>query len=497
MKINAGTNNTDIINNIKEPKNKKTNKNSSVDKNFKKVLKNKDNVKTSEKNNKYENKIKDSNESLIKKDVFDSTDEKISRSKITKNEKDTKVLEGTKNINSLTNENDAELVIDNECASTIDESLISNIMLNEFDQSYLEIDTLVGSFEDIKIIEEDFSDVDMQTLVSLLLLTNNKETINEYGISKEKFEFYFKEIKSGKSFDEIIQSEGFKLQSSKVVNFEKIEKLLGNISKKIESLDTDDAKSILSSKSDPVKDIIIKALNSKGVSNEEIKSFNMKLKSSNSVSEEIKIDILSNSDIYKNNSKFQSSDSSQEDGFADNKKEDNFLSKIVLEDENTNNFDLGIQRIKNFSVISNENKTPSVNRFTMKTDLNNIVSNMTKNNLKELVVKVNPGNLGEVSIKIVSESDSMKAIIKFSSKETYSLINTQEIKQYLNTENIKISDVEISLYNDDTTFFGDESAFMNEEKENEKYEKSNADNDYIDLDDETNENAIASLDIII
>ena len=80
---------------------------------------------------------------------------------------------------------------------------------------------------------------------------------------------------------------------------------------------------------------------------------------------------------------------------------------------------------------------------------------MSNNGLKELTVKVNPGNLGEITIKLVQEDGVMKANLKANSKETTDLLsqNLADIKKQLGEQNIKIADVNIELYQDDTTFF--------------------------------------------
>lgn len=64
--------------------------------------------------------------------------------------------------------------------------------------------------------------------------------------------------------------------------------------------------------------------------------------------------------------------------------------------------------------------------------------------------------------------NEVKANISTASKELYNYINSDEIKNMLNQENIKVSEVNISLYQEDTTFFKEGSEFNgrgNNEKE--------------------------------
>ena len=130
---------------------------------------------------------------------------------------------------------------------------------------------------------------------------------------------------------------------------------------------------------------------------------------------------------------------------------------------------------------------------------------MQNNSIKELTVKVNPGTLGEITIRMVAEGDTLKANIHTANKETYNLINSQEIKNVLNTENIKVTEVNISLYNEDTTFFRENGDFSGElSKQNNKH--GNRENDnynngmYASDDDETQEDekpGISRLNIFV
>lgn len=360
------------------------------------------------------------------------------------------------------------------------------------------------TFDDIKIIDDNFDDIDMTALVSLLLIVNNKKNLEIDDINVEDFKICAKEFLSGKTIEDIALDGTLDSMSVKKEQLFKIKDFLGNIVDNMESVEAVKEQIVLNNMS-PAKDNIIKALNSKGLTDEEIKMFNMILKAKNiladdnkvtSISEGIKLDIISESDIIKNTQSSSEFLSNSDDSTSD--KDDEFLSRILLDDKSKDSFDLGMQRLKTFSVVSEPKVEQSISKFTIKTDIANFVSNMTKSNIKELVVKVNPGNLGEVSIKLVSDSDNMKAIIKFSSKETYAFINTQDIKQHLTTENIKISDVEISLYKEDATFSNGESSFEQEGFDRKYQNSQNEDYKISNIDEAVDEElGISSLDIII
>ncbi|MBU3135975.1 flagellar hook-length control protein FliK [Clostridium gasigenes] len=141
-------------------------------------------------------------------------------------------------------------------------------------------------------------------------------------------------------------------------------------------------------------------------------------------------------------------------------KEDKLLAKILGGNENAglNNQNTLINRlnVKSTEVI----KEPMVvSKETMDTDIIKNVKFMMKNAVAELKVKIYPKELGEMTIKLLSEEGILKADIKAISKETYNLLNSNlnEIKKSLEQQNIKIHEVNIGLYSDDPTYHGGES----------------------------------------
>lgn len=272
-----------------------------------------------------------------------------------------------------------------------------------------------------------------------------------------------------------------------------------------------------------VKDVIVKVLNEKGLSNEDIRELNMslkivkhslvnhlndidplnKIKTTEVLNDNLdseKVNLSSQQTLDVENSKMNqgdTSDSSKEslNGKDTKSKEENFLSKLLTEDKSV--FDLNIQRMKDFSNIPKVDSKVVINKESINMDIKSAVLNMTKVNMKEMIVKVNPGNLGEISIKLMAEADSMKAIIKVNAKETYALISAQDIKQHLSNENIRISDVEIELYKEDTTFFNESNEFMSKDEEKRNYSETSK-NEFVEFEDDVEEEiTLSSLDIII
>lgn len=173
-------------------------------------------------------------------------------------------------------------------------------------------------------------------------------------------------------------------------------------------------------------------------------------------------DMLKNSSSYSQDQSSSSEDNSEMFSSKDISKEDKFLNSL-LDDKKDNAVDNKINifasRTQNIQGQNAVQRGLTVNKATFTHDLIQDVKYMSTNNLKELTVKVNPGNLGEITIKLVQEDGLMKANLKANSKETTALLsqNLAEIKRELGDQNIKISEVNIELYNDDTTFFKDGS----------------------------------------
>lgn len=150
----------------------------------------------------------------------------------------------------------------------------------------------------------------------------------------------------------------------------------------------------------------------------------------------------------------------------------------ILNDEEDNKVTTKFTLINNNISSRNIEKVDApkvINRANMVEDIVKSVKYMNSNNIKELVVRINPKELGEVAIRVIQEDGIMKANLKASSKETYSILsqNLGDIKRYLGEQNIKIQQVDISLY-EDTTYFKEEfqgQAFNQERREKQPFNK--------------------------
>lgn len=185
---------------------------------------------------------------------------------------------------------------------------------------------------------------------------------------------------------------------------------------------------------------------------------------------------------------------------GEQKGEEDILAKLMTMDEDTNKVkDYIVEDTPIFTEVLNskndvasniisEVKPVAVSRETVATDVVSNVKYMVKNQVEQLTVKIYPKELGEITIKIISEDGIMKADIKSTSKETYNLLNSnmEEIKKHLSNESLIIKEVNIDLYEDTTYYSGQGfSNEFNDERNKENYFVE--DNDSINIHKEENE----------
>lgn len=153
-------------------------------------------------------------------------------------------------------------------------------------------------------------------------------------------------------------------------------------------------------------------------------------------------------------------------------KEDKFLSGLLSDnskDEKT------LPKVVQFTPLSSATSTnevstesPVISKNTVVQDVIKTFKYMEDSSLKELTVKIKPKELGEITIKLITQGEIMKASINASNKEAYDLLNSKvpEIKHALNTQNIKIEDVSIDFNDSFQSFQSGEGNFSREERNN-------------------------------
>jgi len=152
---------------------------------------------------------------------------------------------------------------------------------------------------------------------------------------------------------------------------------------------------------------------------------------------------------------------SSENGSSDDKflknllsgdKADTKISKVV-------SFMNQFETVKTIDTTKVQNTDLVINKNNIEVDVIKSVKFMELNNIKDLTVKMNPKELGEITIKLTMESGIMKASISAQNKDTYNLLNhnIQDISDRLKNMDIKIQSLDINVY-EDSTFFSKDSS---------------------------------------
>ena len=176
-------------------------------------------------------------------------------------------------------------------------------------------------------------------------------------------------------------------------------------------------------------------------------------------------------EILPENQMESSSNSSKDNKFpGNNSSEDKFLSNLLGEDKDEKKISKAVNFMNQFETVKNMD-TSKVQTSNLVIDKNNfevdVIKNikfMEANNIKDLTVKMNPKELGEITIKLTMESGIMKANISAQNKDTYNLLNQhiQDISDKLKNMDIKIQSLDINIY-EDSTFFSKDSNERNEQ----------------------------------
>lgn len=150
--------------------------------------------------------------------------------------------------------------------------------------------------------------------------------------------------------------------------------------------------------------------------------------------------------------------------FVKDKEEDAVFKPINLMASPTNKLEVSTENIKVEELV--------IKKETMVDDIVKTVKFMDNGSLKNLTVKINPKELGEMVISIVMEDGKIKANVTASNKEAYNLINANlnEINNKLENSQIKIQNFTLNLYEDATFFKGENN--QDKPREDRKEHKS-------------------------
>ncbi|MBU3111785.1 flagellar hook-length control protein FliK [Clostridium lacusfryxellense] len=167
--------------------------------------------------------------------------------------------------------------------------------------------------------------------------------------------------------------------------------------------------------------------------------------------------------------------------------EEKFLKSLMGEDKDETKISKAVNFMNQFESVKTSETPKIVASNNLVIDKNNFEVDVIKNikfmeinNIKNLTVKMNPKELGEVTIRLTMESGIMKASISAQNKETFNLLNLniQDISDRLKNMDIKIQSLDINIYQDSTFFSKDSSNRNNNENQN------NTASTNVDLDEE-------------
>lgn len=160
-------------------------------------------------------------------------------------------------------------------------------------------------------------------------------------------------------------------------------------------------------------------------------------------------------------------------------KELNLLKDIIGEKEINKDFTKSFminQSLIDSNVTSQVQGSENLiaNKSTIVQDIIKSVKFMENNNMKELIVKINPKELGQIVITLVLEADKMNAKIMANNKEAYSLLNSnlKDLKNGLSDVNLKVDQVQVGIFTEDFMSYSNlpqgffESEFQKEQSRN-------------------------------
>lgn len=403
-----------------------------------------------------------------------------------------------KNDNKLNEHSDLEKISDSDLKNIKDELKKEGFSKEEVDK--------IEDIDDLKdFLKEAEEKGDVNSLLNIISLVLNVINKNSDNASNNLTEDFLKDMKNiSKLLEKFINSKmpTEKQELSKEI-LEKIQSVLK--SKETSNFDKSIIKTIYNK-------LFKSEIGSKDalVNNMSPVEFELKSKLQNILTkvegkENFKLQPTNIFDSNTIKSSFQSSKDSLLDGQAKNQNENDFLSKFVDSDQKDSGekIDKAVNFMSRFktedtgSLISKGDiQNVVLNKDTINTDMIKTIKYMQTNSIKELSVKIMPKELGEVIIKLTMEGGIMKAHINASNKDAYNILNNNlsQIQEKLQANNLKVQDISLNIYNEDTTFFKEGSNNSEDEssRQNNKNKETSSKIDSLEgLDAEEN---VSSLD---
>lgn len=162
----------------------------------------------------------------------------------------------------------------------------------------------------------------------------------------------------------------------------------------------------------------------------------------------------------------------------------NILENIA--DKNASN--LSIINNKSFIQESAANKNlpaVTIRASNMADDFIKMVKYMKNNNMEEIKVNINPRELGDMTIKLLKDSEATKIFIQVGKEETFNMLNknVHDINRHLADLGIKAKDIVVEMKSNDQNFFSDNLSQEFSKREEPRKQKRNNNNTISSIED--------------
>ena len=298
--------------------------------------------------------------------------------------------------------------------------------------------------------------------------TNNKEDVDESLILYNLIYTLYEKFNIAEKIDSLTDLENIKSSLNSKLNLNEVENTK-NILDAIENLHTSSESNYsLELNNNDMKEIIN---NINYLINEGRNNSNKINESLNSLIDKIKNQIKDLDKSSQEDSMYENLDTvgilnqSKIDEYKSSKGTSNdleYLENIVSADDNSyiNSF-VGINEFNTVYRNSTSNDIPQpvteIRQEFITEDIIKSVKYMKNSDLEELNVKLNPRNLGEISIKLSKNKEHSNLLITVDNNNILDLVNKniEDIKKHLNDTDINIKDIVINVKSENENLFSD------------------------------------------
>lgn len=298
--------------------------------------------------------------------------------------------------------------------------------------------------------------------------TNNKEDVDESLILYNLIYTLYEKFNIAEKIDSLTDLENIKSSLNSKLNLNEVENTK-NILDAIENLHTSSESNYsLELNNNDMKEIIN---NINYLINEGRNNSNKINESLNSLIDKIKNQIKDLDKSSQEDSMYENLDTvgilnqSKIDEYKSSKGTSNdieYLENIVSADDNSyiNSF-VGINEFNTIYRNSTSNDIPQpvteIRQEFITEDIIKSVKYMKNSDLEELNVKLNPRNLGEISIKLSKNKEHSNLLITVDDNNILDLVNKniEDIKKHLNDTDINIKDIVINVKSENENLFSD------------------------------------------